>query len=72
MLASGMGQKLGKSIFISNLNTEDLSRQGIVNGIDRAKATALYGARADDSGPMYVEYQKIKYEVKITARFVIE
>lgn len=72
ILASGMGQKLGKAIFVSDLNTTEPSRQAYIDGFDRAKSTALYGSRGDDPLPLYVEYQKIKFEVKLTAKFVIE
>lgn len=71
LMAAGVGQKPGKAIFISDLTTPENSRQGMIDGFDKAKALSLYGSRADDN-PMFVEYQKIKFEVKLTAKFVIE
>lgn len=69
-LSSPLGQKIGKAIFITDNTTTLLSSlQGKVAGVQIRGASSLYGSRASE--PILVNFQKIKFEVQVSVKFIL-
>lgn len=70
-LANSIGQKVGKAIFISeNPATVFSQLQGQATGIQIRGASSIYGSRAAE--PIFVDFQKLKFESQVIARFTLE
>lgn len=69
-LAETLGQKIGKAIYISDGNTVSNALQGQTPGVRIRKMSGLYGSGAAD--PIYTEFQKVKFEVEVNVRYVLE
>lgn len=69
-LAKPLNQKIGKALFISDENTISNSLQGKAAGIQIRGMSSIYGSRATE--PIYTEFQKIKFEVQINVKYVLE
>lgn len=69
-LAHPLSQKVGKAIYISDLNTISNSLQGKAPGITIRGMSSIYGSRATD--PIYTEFQKVKFEVQVSVKYLLE
>lgn len=70
-LAKPLNQKIGKAIYISDVNTTSNALQGQAPGIlIRGISSNIYGSRAAD--PIYTEFQKVKFEVEVNVKYVLE
>lgn len=68
-LAKPLNQKIGKAIYISDVNTVANALQGRGPGIQIRGLSSLYGSRAAD--PIYTEFQKVKFEVEVNVKYVL-
>lgn len=69
-LAQPLGQKIGKAIYISDGNTISNALQGQTPGISIRGMSSLYGSRAAD--PIYTEFQKVRFEVEVSVKYILE
>lgn len=69
-LAKPLHQKIGKALFISDVNTISNALQGQAPGIIVRGMGNIYGARATE--PIFTEFQKIKFEVQVNVKYVLE
>ena len=69
-LLEPLGQKLGKAIFISNLNLGLGELQGKAAGVQIRGYSGVYGSKAME--PIFVEVQKIRFEEQVVVKFIIE
>lgn len=69
-LAKSLNQKIGKALYISDINTISNALQGQVAGIQIRGMSSIYGSRAAD--PIYTEFQKVKFEVDVNVKYVLE
>lgn len=69
-LAKPLNQKIGKALFISDINSISNALQGQAPGIRVRGMSSLYGARAAD--PIYTEFQKVKFEVEVNVKYILE
>lgn len=70
-LASPIGQKVGKAIYISDNSSTVLSQlQGQVAGVQIRGAASIYGSRASE--PILIDFQKLKFESQVMVRFILE
>ena len=69
LLAKSINQTAGKAIFISDLSTASVSRMlgGRVAGIAVRGASEL----KNSSQPIAIEFEKIKFEVEINAKYLL-
>ncbi|MDK2773325.1 MAG: SIMPL domain-containing protein [Flavobacterium sp.] len=65
-----LNQKVGKAIFISDLNSISNQLQGRVSGVQIRGASSVYGNRTNE--PIAVEFNKIKFTTKISIKYLIE
>lgn len=65
-----LNQKVGKAIYISDLNSITNALQGKVAGVQIRGASSLYGSRASE--PIVIEFNKIKFTTKVNVKFKIE
>jgi uncharacterized protein YggE len=69
-LAKPLNQKIGKALYISDISTIPNALQGQAPGIQIRGMSSIYGNRAAD--PVYTEFQKVKFEVQINVKYVLE
>jgi uncharacterized protein YggE len=70
-LAKPLNQKIGKALYISDTNSISNELQGQSPGVRiRGMSSNIYGSRAAD--PIYTEFQKVKFEVEVTVKYVLE
>ena len=69
-LVKPLNQKIGKALFISDVNTISNALQGQVPGIQIRGMSSIYGSRATE--PIYTEFQKVKFEVQVNVKYVLE
>lgn len=69
-LAKPLNQKIGKAIYISDSNTIANALQGQAPGIKIRGMSSIYGNRAED--PIYTEFQKVKFEVQVNVKYLLE
>ena len=69
-LAKPLNQKIGKALYISDVNTISNALQGQTPGIQIRGMSSLYGSRAAD--PIYTEFQKVKFEVQVNVKYLLE
>jgi len=70
-LAKPLNQKIGKALYISDTNSISNELQGQAPGVRiRGMSSNIYGSRAAD--PIYTEFQKVKFEVEVTVKYVLE
>jgi uncharacterized protein YggE len=69
-LAKPLNQKIGKALYISDVNTISNALQGQAPGIQISGMSSLYGSRAAD--PIYTAFQKVKIEVQVNVKYVLE
>ncbi len=65
-----LNQKVGKAIFISDLNSISNQLQGRVSGVQIRGASSVYGNRTNE--PIAIEFNKIKFTTKISIKYIIE
>jgi hypothetical protein len=69
-LAKPLNQKIGKAIYISDINSISNALQGQAPGVQIRGMSSIYGARA--SNPIYTEFQKVKFEVEVNVKYILE
>ena len=69
-MVAPLNQKIGMAIFISDLNSISNQLQGKVAGIQIRGASSIYGSRASE--PIAIDFDKIKFSVKVNVKFKIE
>src|SRR5690606_10267446 len=69
-LAKPLNQKIGKALYISDVNTISNALQGQTPGVQIRGMSSIYGNRATD--PIYTEFQKVKFEVQVNVKYVLE
>lgn len=69
-LANPISQKVGKVIYISDINTISNALQGKAPGITIRGMSSIYGSRATE--PIYTEFQKVKFEVQVSVKYLLE
>jgi hypothetical protein len=69
-LAKPLNQKIGKAIYISDINSISNALQGQAPGVQIRGMSSIYGARASD--PIYTEFQKVKFEVEVNVKYILE
>lgn len=69
-MLSPINQKVGKVIYISDLNNNIEQLQGKIAGIQIRGASSIYGSQA--SKPIMVDFEKITFSVRIHVKFIIE
>jgi|SRR5690606_3425409 len=69
-LVKPLNQKIGKALYISDVNTISNAMQGQAPGIQIRGMSTIYGSRAAD--PIYIEFQKVKFEVQVSVKYVLE
>ncbi|WP_304344666.1 SIMPL domain-containing protein [Chryseobacterium koreense] len=69
-LAKPLNQKIGKAIYISDVNTVSNALQGQVPGVRIRGMASLYGNKAEN--PIYTEFQKVKFEVQVNVKYQLE
>lgn len=69
-LAKPLNQRIGKAIYISDGNIVSNALQGQAVAIRIRGMSSLYGARAAD--PIYTEFEKVKFEVEVNVKFLLE
>jgi uncharacterized protein YggE len=69
-LAKPLNQKIGKAIYISDMNTVSNALQGQAPGVQIRGMSNIYGNLAAD--PIYTEFQKVKFEVQINVKYALE
>src|SRR5690554_5844341 len=68
-LTNPLGQKVGKALYISDNNSVTNSAQGNVLGYDFGLSN-IYGNRS--TGPLYVEFEKLQFEVQVDVKYALE
>lgn len=68
-LAQALDQKIGKAIYISDINTVANSLQGQASGLMIRGMASLYGSRNEQMA--YVEFKKVAFEVQVTAKYIL-
>lgn len=71
MLAKPLNQKIGKALFISSDNTISKVLHGQAPEVMiRGVSSSFYDSR--ETVPIYTEFQKIRMEVQVTVKYVLE
>jgi uncharacterized protein YggE len=67
-----LNQKIGKAIYISDLDMESITRQlqGKVAGVKIRGYASIYGNRAQED--MMIDFEKMKFSAKVKVKFIIE
>lgn len=67
-----LNQKIGKAIYISDLETESITSQlqGKVAGVQIRGYSSIYGSRAQDD--IVIDFEKMKFSTKVKVKFIIE
>ena len=66
-LARAIGQKAGRAVYISDLNTISNGAPGQTSRITIRGLGKLYGNKAPD--PIYTEFEKLKFAVQISVKY---
>ncbi len=69
-MVAPLNQKIGKAIFVSDLNSISSQLQGKVAGVQIRGASSIYGNRASE--PIMIDFEKIKFSSKVSVKFTIE
>ncbi len=69
-LAKPLNQKIGKAIYISDANSISNALQGQAPGLKIRGMSSIYGSRAEN--PIYTEFQKVKFEVEVNVKYILE
>lgn len=69
-LAEPLDQKIGRAIYISDVNSISNALQGQAPGIRIRGISSGYGSRGMD--PIYTEFQKVKFEVEVNVKYALE
>ena len=69
-LVKPLNQKIGKALYISDINTMSNALQGQAPGVQIRGMTSIYGNR--DTDPIYTEFQKVKFEVQVNIKYALE
>lgn len=69
-LAKPLNQKIGKALYISDINTMSNALQGQAPGVQIRGISSIYGNRATE--PIYTEFQKVKFEVQVNIKYTLE
>lgn len=69
-LVKPLNQKIGKALYISDINTMSNALQGQAPGVQIRGMSSIYGNRATD--PIYTEFQKVKFEVQVNIKYALE
>ena len=69
-LVKPLNQKIGKALYISDINTISNALQGQAPGVVMRGYASLYGSKAEN--PIYTEFQKVKFEVQVNAKYQLE
>lgn len=69
-LAKPLNQKIGKALYISDINTISNALQGQTPGVRISGMSSIYGSRAAD--PIYTEFKKVKFEVQVNVKYILE
>lgn len=69
VLAKPLNQKIGKAIFISDANVNNYTNalQGQVSGLKVRGLSSL-----NTVNPIFVEFEKIKFEVEVNVKYILE
>lgn len=70
IMTKPLNQKVGKAIYISDSNALSNQLQGNAVGVKIRGASSIYGNRATE--PMMIEFNKIKFSIKVNVKFIIE
>lgn len=67
-----LNQKVGKAIYISDLETESITSQlqGKVAGVQIRGYSSIYGSRAQED--IVIDFEKMKFSSKVKVKFIIE
>lgn len=67
-----LNQKIGKAIYISDLETESITSQlqGKVAGVQIRGYSSIYGSRAKED--IVIDFEKMKFSTKVKVKFTIE
>lgn len=67
-----LNQKIGKAIYISDLETESITSQlqGKVAGVQIRGYSSIYGSRAQED--IVIDFEKMKFSTKVKVKFIIE
>ncbi|QMU64825.1 MAG: DUF541 domain-containing protein [Flavobacteriaceae bacterium] len=65
-----LNQKVGSVIFVSDLNSITNLLQGKASGVRIRGASSIYGNK--ESEPIIIDFNKIKFSVKVNTKFAIE
>lgn len=67
-----LNQKIGKAIYISDLDTESITSQlqGKVAGVQIRGLSSIYGNRSEQD--IVIDFEKMKFSSKVTVKFIIE
>lgn len=65
-----LNQKVGTAIFISDINSNINQLQGRAAGIRIRGASSIYSSRS--SGPIMIEFNKMKFTTRVNVKFKIE
>jgi uncharacterized protein YggE len=69
-LAKPLNQKIGKALYISDVNTISNALQGQAVGIQIRGISSIYGSRASE--PIYTEFRKVRFEVQVNVKYILE
>lgn len=69
-LVKPLNQKIGKALYISDVNTMSNALQGQAPGVQIRGMSSIYGNRATE--PIYTEFQKVKFEVQVNIKYALE
>jgi len=69
-LAKPLNQKIGKAIYISDVNSISNALQGQALGVKIRGMSSIYGSKSES--PIYTEFQKVKFEVEVKIKYILE
>lgn len=69
-LAKPLNQKIGKAIYISDVNSISNALQGQAPGVKIRGMSSIYGSKSES--PIYTEFQKVKFEVEVNIKYILE
>lgn len=70
-MSQPLNQKPGRAIFISDLDNTN-SNKGPHQNIVIRGAASVYGSRSSELPPIYTEFKKLKFEIIVNVKFVLE
>jgi len=71
-MVESLNQKIGKAIYISDLETESITSQlqGKVAGVQIRGYSSIYGSRAQED--IVIDFEKMMFSTKVKVKFMIE